>query len=745
MIATSLSALDPTLIGGVRTQLAQEFAQRIFDSIPDISECIEFEADACNNTAGKKSFERASKMLYARRRDLQTHLSAVFRRIFDERLFCLIDAGGRNARISLAGMTLLSDERLNEEIAINHCSRRLKEQSEFELWRLTGCIAVVTGIDYPNDNQNPVSPQAFAQALMEAIGSVEADAGVRLVIFRTFGPVLLEIVPAVYAAANAAFTARGIDVDTAEYFGRPIVATERQTAPAKDEVTAGATKLNDELILALTHLLKKSESREPARNAASQEPGGQIMPAMSSQIVIVDAQQTAEPALYGNPQTMEKRSAHRAVIVTGSRTLHDARPELQEKLKRDEQVVSDIITVMFDRLLADVRMPRQLREIVARLQLPVLELALMDRSLLTQVQHPVRKLLDLIAEFGLTITVGMRDEDDSTLRSVASIVDGLIAIRNEVPNAFSLAFDRLDILFYHHEEAALLNDDVLRALERDEAAEFAGGQADREIGLRLQNVSLPTAIGSFIVTDWRDVLIHSYLRGGQRGYPWKLGLATLDDILMSMRESTPKTQRQRLAAMLPNAIASLLKEAEVAGAQDSRSFFAALQIVHELFDANRAVEISGDRFAAPMAALATKSDAASPSAELAALGLACGDWIETRDVEGIRRWRLNWVTSILGSCVFKHFETGTTRYMGLEALRHRLSSGEIQRVRGLGLADDVFNSAFEAVSRKTRREHNIHNIRPLHSTNPTEIIGTAPQSLAAVEPQFRARAGNATF
>ncbi|MCY7387821.1 MAG: DUF1631 domain-containing protein, partial [Burkholderiales bacterium] len=701
------------------------------------------------NVAGKKRFELASKMLYARRRDMQSQVSSVFRRIFDERLFAMIDVNRPKARLSLAGMTLLSDERLNEEIATNHCSRRLKEQSEYELWGLTTRIVVVTGIDYPKDNQNPVSPQVFAQALMEAIGSLETDASVRLVIFRTFGPVLLDIVPAVYVAANAAFTARGIDVDRGEYFGRPIVRTERQSLPSHGEVAEGAEELNKELTLALTQLMKKSEEIAPARLSATHERGTQIALVASSQTPIADAERTAEPVMHRSLQAIDKRNTNQAVEATaGPRTLHDARQALQEKLTRDEQVVSDIIIVMFDRLLADARMPYPLREIVARLQLPVLELALKDRSLLTQVHHPVRKLLDLIAEFGLTITVGMREEDDSTLRSVASIVDGLVMICNEVPDAFKLAFDRLDMLFYHHEEASLLNDDNLRALERDEAAEFAGDQADREIALRLQNLRLPTAIGAFILTAWRDVLIHGYLKGGQRGDPWKLGLATLDNILMSMRESTPKAQRHRLATGLPHAVTSLLKGAEIIGAQDAptESVFVALQLVHDLIDANRSGEIVAEPFVAPMVALTTQSDVVSPSAALAALGLACGDWIETRDVTGVRRWRLNWVTSILGSCVFKNFETGATRTMGLDELRQRLSSGEVQRVRGLGLADDVFNSAFETVSRKARREDNIRNIRPPHRTNPaTSIIDTEPQLLAMAEPQYRAHVSNATL
>ena len=63
MTSASLSALDLTLIDGLKDQLADEFARRIFDASPEISDCIEFEAEGCNNVTGKKRFERASQLL----------------------------------------------------------------------------------------------------------------------------------------------------------------------------------------------------------------------------------------------------------------------------------------------------------------------------------------------------------------------------------------------------------------------------------------------------------------------------------------------------------------------------------------------------------------------------------------------------------------------------------------------------------------------------------------------------------
>ena len=77
MTSASLSVLDPALIDGFRSKLAEDFAQRIFDIVPDISECIEFEAEACANTTGKTRYQRASQLLYSRRRDLQAKTAAV--------------------------------------------------------------------------------------------------------------------------------------------------------------------------------------------------------------------------------------------------------------------------------------------------------------------------------------------------------------------------------------------------------------------------------------------------------------------------------------------------------------------------------------------------------------------------------------------------------------------------------------------------------------------------------------------
>lgn len=676
--------MDASLFDGVREQLVAGFARRIFEATPDVAELIATGVAAHAFPGGQRSIERTAQMLTAYRRDLQTQISVAMRRNLDAKLLPFLDPGSKS-RLSLDGLTLMADERLDEEIAVNQCTRRLKEQCEYELWGLTQRICILTGRDGFADGENPVFPQLFAKSLMDAVSLLDIPPAIRLAVFKIFGPVLLDIVPDVYKSTNAYLTERGIDVEATSYLGRPVTQPQRQGAlhSASQEVAPGASRSNQTLETTLKSLIDRTTSQAETRGSVAH--GASILQFPTTRAAITDVESPA-PNASGR-----------------SRALHEARQMLHDRLNADEQVVTDIITVMFDRLFVEPRITPQLRQVIGRLQIPVLEVALRDSSLLTKVQHPVRKLIDLIAEFGLTLELNAGDE--STTRSVANIVDGLLHLHDAEPRAFQLAYDRLDDLFYHHEEAALQRNENVRELERNEATEFAGNRADREIAVRLQNRLLPDSVIGFIVSTWRDVLVNAYLKGGPKGEPWKLGLTVFDDLLKSVSQATPQSERARLAASLPPLLAFL--QGAPHNAQQAPSvmtgFLTELDRIHALGLNDQWDAITSQRFVPSHNALSTTEFTASPSAELALIGMACGDWIETNDALGRRRWRLNWITSIRGTCVFKHYESNTTRNMSIDQLRASLASGDIERVRGLGLADEVINSAFEVVSRKARR------------------------------------------
>ena len=65
-----------------------------------------------------------------------------------------------------------------------------------------------------------------------------------------------------------------------------------------------------------------------------------------------------------------------------------------------DHMVIDVIGSLFDQILSDPRVPPQMARQIARLQLPVLRVALNDATFFSSRRHPVRRFVNRIASLG---------------------------------------------------------------------------------------------------------------------------------------------------------------------------------------------------------------------------------------------------------------------------------------------------------------------------------------------------------
>jgi hypothetical protein len=691
MMHAGLAFLDPSIVTGVRDQLATTFGQKVTAVVPDVVDFVEFEAEAQRTPEQRRAFEQGARALHARRRLVGDAVATAFIAHFDARL----NPNRRtdlSVRLKLDALSLVQEDQMDEDIAVNSCGNRLREQSEYEFFALSTRIASLVGKDRFDDQENPVLPHVFARALMAALTEVESTPSARLATFKAFSPVLLDILPAVLSDANAWLSSRGIDIEVDVPYGQPLVTPERPYLPgpaAPPDFSAAEAGIG--LLAQLAH---QARAAAPANNLADAAPA---------------------PPQHQLPPT----DSH------SPRALHNVRKELHGILSDEEALVADVVTVMFDQLFADRRIPQILKDIVARLQMPVLQLALVDRTVFSNPHHPARRLIDLVAEFGMTLELG--DAHGSTIDSIARIVDEVARRHATDPAAFTVAYHRLDDMFYHHEESALEADPDIRELQEAEATECAQRAAKALVISRLRGRTLPVTVQAFIQIAWRNVLIRDYLDGGLNGKAWKLGVATLDELLKSVQLPASRADRQNLAKGLSSLIGLIRDGAEHADVHPHlvEEFFIDLQRLHEL-----AVRGDLDDELCPpdldfTAASTPESEAlalTSPSARLTELGLACGDWIEIREGVSGKRWRLTWVTPNKGTCVFKHYETGTRRIVSLEELERQIRTGDASAIPYPGVTTTALAEAFRAVA----RVHNTDQARDIQGRQALPLRGKAP-------------------
>src|SRR5262249_12459042 len=138
---------------------------------------------------------------------------------FNTKLTPGADTLGQTARFSLESLSLVADDDMQEEIALGNATRRLKDQSDEELFALSHRLANVLGRETLPDEMNPVFPRVFTRALLDAIGEGGIDLQGRLAAFAAFGPAMLEAVPQCYAAANRLLRERGVMPDFRKAYG----------------------------------------------------------------------------------------------------------------------------------------------------------------------------------------------------------------------------------------------------------------------------------------------------------------------------------------------------------------------------------------------------------------------------------------------------------------------------------------------------------------------------------------------
>ena len=651
---SNLSIYDPALLTGLRDQLASAFATRIGAILPEVNDYIEFESELADSVRAKQSLAEAAHLLYSRHASIQAQVATSIAASFDA-IVDPVATRSRRARNPLSSLRLVDDEQMADEVALIDCAKRMKEQSDYELFEISRGIALLVGREHLADETNPVYPRVFANALMHALGTIRCDTTAKLGMFKAFGPMLLEILPATYRAGSEWLKRHGVELDA--YIFRPLVAAERPN-PVVDAPVVPTTDaaLLEELLKAL-------------RSAQSDTgPAGQAAATSSS----------AAPTT--RPTQTELAAAPRPLVLT-------------ERL----------VIAMFDVLSKDAHIPSVMRPVIARLKDSVLKLIGQDAGFLTQCTHPARKLLELLAETGTILD--LNDEAVSTVDAAARIVEDAIRTQFEEPRAFATAFERLAAFTATQEEIALQKNPEIRALQQSELRECAHDAANVAITARLDGRKLPPEVTAFVLITWRAVLVADYLHGGADGQAWKLGVATLDALLRSIEPIAGHEDRAERTRSLSSLI-ELIHDG-IAHAQMhpllADDFLRVLQTLHL-----RALQATRDATRDGLAPLSYTSKpeqrsvpVRSATESLAALGLVRGNFVEIREDGVQRRWRLCWISPFRGHCVLKQYDSHISKVVKFDVLLAAIASHDAKVVDGMGLVARAISTAFRLVNQHT--------------------------------------------
>ncbi len=222
-----------------------------------------------------------------------------------------------------------------------------------------------------------------------------------------------------------------------------------------------------------------------------------------------------------------------------------------------DATTTELVAMLFDFAFARHELRDEVKVVIARLQIPTLKAAMVDRGFFSRKNHPARQLLNKLADAG----IGWSPEDgpdDPLFRKITALVDQINRDFVDDLGVFTAAIVELEQFIAEHEQ------DVRPAVE----AELAEAQeADRQIVAlktareaveeRLQQAPLPEPVREFIEVAWQPHLQDALLEEGTESPKFNEAVQTLDELIWSVTPKDQPLERAELGSRLPRLVKRL--------------------------------------------------------------------------------------------------------------------------------------------------------------------------------------------
>ncbi|MEQ8497339.1 MAG: DUF1631 family protein, partial [Gammaproteobacteria bacterium] len=222
-----------------------------------------------------------------------------------------------------------------------------------------------------------------------------------------------------------------------------------------------------------------------------------------------------------------------------------------------DSMMIDIVAMLFDSILDDPAIAAPMKSLIGRLQIPVLKVAIIDKSFFARKFHPARQLLNGLAD----VALGAAEEvsaDDPLYATVDAIVHRILDEFDDDVRVFKDALGELDAWRASEQhEAASRVEQTLEEMQAQERLRFARQVAGDAVARHLQDPALPVIVREFLDVYWKSFLQLAYIEGGDESAEWTHGVATMDDLVWSLSPRHEPAGRERLKQLLPTLPARL--------------------------------------------------------------------------------------------------------------------------------------------------------------------------------------------
>ena len=563
----------------VRDKAAQQLKQNLQSLFDNADDTLFEMADRATSNAEQNAFFEAMRDLRLKRKSIERgFLQKVFESFANLNQYEIGKPQPALDAVWFDSLSLVQNDELEETVALDAMVAKVMSRDAMALGHLTTRLNAVISKKL-DDKSNPLGPTLLSEYFLDACSGLGVEIKVKLIILKLFEKYVLGSCDILYAEANQALVNAGV---LPELKSAPPRRQQRPAASAYAQSSGeegiplleGADQSVQEVFGALQDLLSQVRGTAMPRRAQVAD----ALPITSNDLMrLLSHMQQRAPA-HVNIEDFDLRDQLERLLERASVKSGKARVVGEV----DEDVIN-LVSMLFEFILDDRTLPDSLKALIGRLQIPMLKVAVLDKTFFSRGSHPARRLLNEIASAAL----GWVDQDDaqrdSLYQKIEQVVQRLLNDFVDDPAIFSeLLAEFMAFTGDERRRSELLEQRTRDAEEGSAKAELARRQVEQALNERLLGKILPEVVVRLLQEAWSKVLMLTCLKHGVDSEEWQAALQTMDDLVWSVTPHEDPEARLRLLELVPGLLKAL-REGMASAAFDPFStseFFSQLEALH---------------------------------------------------------------------------------------------------------------------------------------------------------------------
>ena len=275
-------------------------------------------------------------------------------------------------------------------------------------------------------------------------------------------------------------------------------------------------------------------------------------------------------------------------VATLGPALLDDLDQRRQRLKRaaatpEERATIEIVALLFQSILTDDRIPATVRVWFARLQMPVLRVAVSEPDFFATVDHPARRLIDRMGacvlgfDSGTGVNVG--EALTKEIKRIVQVVEAYPDTGRRVFQTVLKEFEKfLDHWFRNENEASRKGVSLAQQVEQRETMAI---QYTIELRRMLNEMPVQDPVRHFLFQVWADVLATCGVRHGVHDPQTKAMKRAAADLIWSASAKVTREDRSEVIRRLPALLKALRQGMGIAGIESTRQD----EHIHQINDA----------------------------------------------------------------------------------------------------------------------------------------------------------------